>query len=320
MCAACWGASCGEGLHHSTWICLHTADTSRSCKELTAGLLHVMVYQRANDRDVNRMAAGVDFDAVRFQLTAGGTGIVDRLAAMLCAPDGACMHALATLCEFIPNLHVCQILHQRRVRVIPRVWTIFSPTAETQTRVLAVYALSNLAGTVNTGPCPACAHSTAKLGGLLKKAPEVCVHNPRMAVSLQAEALSVVFDMLESSNVADIAASVALLNNLCYKVDDARDRVGQQQQQLLCACVCLDVCVVVSVCVCVFICGNCLPCVMNPRPRQRPKSVGQTTSRLDCSFLWRMIFWPSSCRGRHAMVPSTFISALTGTSRRLIAH
>lgn len=98
-------------------------------------------------------------------------------------------------------------------------------TAETQTRVLAAYALSNLAGTVNTGPCPACAHSSAKLGGLLKKAPEACVHNPRMAVSLQADALSVVFDMLESSNVADIAAAVALLNNLCYKVDDARDRV-----------------------------------------------------------------------------------------------
>lgn len=49
-----------------------------------------MAYQRANDRDVNRMSAGVDFDAVRFQLTAGGTGIVDRLAAMLCAPDGMC--------------------------------------------------------------------------------------------------------------------------------------------------------------------------------------------------------------------------------------
>ncbi len=47
-----------------------------------------MAYQRANDRDVNKMATGVDFDAIRFQLTAGGTGIVTRLAAMLCARDG----------------------------------------------------------------------------------------------------------------------------------------------------------------------------------------------------------------------------------------
>lgn len=47
-----------------------------------------MAYQRANDRDVNKMTAGVDFDAIRFQLTAGGTGIVARLASMLCAHDG----------------------------------------------------------------------------------------------------------------------------------------------------------------------------------------------------------------------------------------
>lgn len=114
---------------------------------------------------------------------------------------------------------------------------VFPPTtAETQTRVLAVYALSNLAGTVNTGPCPACSHSSAKLGGLLKKTPEACVHNPRTAVSLQADALSVVFDMLESNNVADIAAAVALLNNLCYKVDDARDRVGVLCVRVAIAC------------------------------------------------------------------------------------
>lgn len=148
---------------------------------------------------------------------------MDRLAAMLCAPDGAWFDA----CTHGGCAYMCTNPVDTAHDPIPPFTTLIiaSLSAETQTRVLAVYALSNLAGTVNTGPCPACSHSTAKLGGLLKKTPEACVHNPRMAVSLQADALSVVFDMLESSNVADIAAAVALLNNLCYKVDDARDRV-----------------------------------------------------------------------------------------------
>jgi hypothetical protein len=70
-----------------------------------------------------------------------------------------------------------------------------------------------------------CANNPSKLGGLLKKTPDACIHNPRIAVSMEPDALAVVFNMLESNNVADIAAAVALLNNLCYKLDDARDRV-----------------------------------------------------------------------------------------------
>lgn len=104
------------------------------------------------------------------------------------------------------------------------------PRANTQAKVLATYALSNLAATRSVASCAAC--SAAAKSSLLKKgAGEVCSHNPRMAVASQAAVLSTVYAMLHSTVVVEIAAAVALLNNLCVS-DETRDKVKLEAKKL----------------------------------------------------------------------------------------
>lgn len=106
-----------------------------------------------------------------------------------------------------------------------------TPRAATQARVIATYALSNLAAVQSPASCAACGGGGGAKHLLKKGTGEMCVHNPRMAVACQPAVLATAYDMLYSRNAPEIAAAVALLNNLCV-TDETRDKVKLEAKKI----------------------------------------------------------------------------------------